>query len=115
MGWGADYPDPENFLQLYYSPNITRGTNNCNYSNPEFDRLYAQAAVMLPSPQRTALFVRMIRMLNEDCPVLLETEPIRMVLFHDWMRNVKPHPIGYGFFKYRRLDVDLRRKLGGKS
>ena len=115
MGWGADYPDPENFLQLYYGPNIARGTNNCNYSNPRFDRLYAQAAVMLPSPQRTALCVQMIRLLNEDCPVLLETEPIRMVLVHDWIKNVKPHPIGYGFFKYRRIDADLRRKLGGRS
>jgi len=114
MGWHADYPDPENFLQLYYGPNIKRGTNNSNYSNPLFDRLFERAAIMPPSPRRTELYVQMIRILNEDCPVLLLSEPISFVLFHDWVRNVKPHPIGYGMSKYRRLDVSRRQAQGGR-
>ena len=28
MGWHADYPDAENFLQNYYGPNIAKGTNS---------------------------------------------------------------------------------------
>lgn len=113
MGWHADYPDPENFLQLYYTPNIKRGTNNCNYSNPEFDKLYEQVAKMQPSPERTSIYVKMVRMLNEDCPVLLLTEPQSFVLIHDWVHNVNPHPFGYGFAKYRGIDAALRQKEGG--
>lgn len=113
MGWHADYPDPENFLQNFYTPNIDRGTNNTNYSNAAFDRLFAQAALMMPSPQRTELYVQMIRILNEDCPVLLLSEPVGYFLAYDWLHNVKPHPIGYGFSKYRRLDVERRRQQGG--
>jgi len=114
MGWHADYPDPENFLQLYYSPNIKRGTNNTNYSNPQFDRLYDQAAVMMPSAKRTEIYVRMIRMVSEDCPVLLLTQPVGFFLSHSWVHNIKPHPIGYGYGKYRRIDAEARRKAGGR-
>ncbi len=114
MGWHADYPDPENFLQLYYTPNIERGTNNTNYSNGEFDRLFARTAAMMPSPERTALYVRMVRILNEDCPVLLLTEPEYYILVYDWVLPYKPHPIGYGYRKYIRIDPDLRREMGGR-
>ncbi len=115
MGWHADYPDAENFLQLYYSGNIDKGTNNSNYVNPVFDSLYEEVRVMPDTPERTGMYVRMIRMLSEDCPVLLLLEPVRYELVYDWLRNTKPHPVGYGFTKYRRIDTDLRRTSGGRS
>lgn len=114
MGWHADYPDPETFLQIYYGPNIAKGTNNTNYANPDFDRLYEQAAQMMPSPQRTELYVEMLRILNEDCPVLLLSEPITFSLFNGWVYNSKPHPFGYGYGKYRRIDVAQRKAMGGR-
>ncbi|MFA6133909.1 MAG: ABC transporter substrate-binding protein [Phycisphaerae bacterium] len=115
MGWHADYPDAENFLQLFYSKNIAKGTNDTNYSNPAFDALYEQVRVMPDTPQRTALYARMVNMISDDCPVLLLSEPLSFVLFSDWVQNVKSHPIGYGFSKYRRIDTQLREKLGGRS
>jgi ABC-type transport system substrate-binding protein len=111
MGWHADYPDPENFLQLYYGPNIERMINQSNYRNAEFDRLYDQAARMMPSPARTEIYKRMTAILNEDCPVLLLTEPVSLILVQPWVHNVKPHPIGYGMYKYRRIDVQMRDRL----
>ena len=114
MGWHADYPDAENFLQLFYSPNIAKGTNNTNYSNPQFDRLYEQAVVMPSSPQRTELYVQMIRMISDDVPVLLLSEPLSYVLDYQWLQNVKAHPFGYGYAKYQRIDVDMRRRLTGE-
>ncbi len=114
MGWHADYPDPENFLQLYYSPNIKRGTNNTNYSNPAFDRLYERVAVMQPSEERTALYVEMLQILNEDAPAVLLSEPLSFVLVHPWVYNRKSHPIGYGTMKYVRIDSEQRREAGGR-
>lgn len=114
-GWPADYPDAENFLQLYYSPNIAKGTNNSNYSNGEFDALYEKVRVMQDTPRRTALYARMVNIISEDCPVLLLTEPQSYVLVHDWVKNYKPHPIGYGYAKYRGLDAKLRHDLGGRE
>lgn len=113
MGWHADYPDPENFFQLYYGPNIKRGTNNSNYSNPEFDRLYEKASVMPHSKERAEIYAQMLRIIQEDCPVLLLDEPVSFLLVHKWVHNVKPHPIGYGMQKYRRIDQEARTAAGG--
>jgi oligopeptide transport system substrate-binding protein len=113
MGWVADYPDAEDFLQLFYSRNIDKGTNNTNYQNPQFDSLYEKIRVMQDSPERTAVYVKMVRMLSEACPVLLLSEPEDFVLYSNWGSNVKPHPIGYGFMKYRRIDTEMRKRMGG--
>lgn len=115
MGWHADYPDAENFLQLYYSGNIDKGTNNSNYKNAEFDSLYEVVRLMQDSPERTNLYARMIRLIGRDCPVLLLYEPESFTLFSEWVSNVKAHPIGYGYLMYRRIDTQLRRKLGGDN
>ncbi len=113
MGWHADYPDAENFLQLFYSPNVEKGTNSTNYKNPEFDALFEKAMVEPDDAKRRALYVEMIHILNEDCPVLLTSEPIAFVLMYDWVKPHKRHPFGYGMTKYLRLDPELRRTMGG--
>ncbi len=71
LGWNADYPDPENFLFLFYGPNATvknDGENKSNYENPEFDRLFAQVGNMENSPKRQELIDRMVTILRNDVP-----------------------------------------------
>lgn len=113
MGWHADYPDPENFLQLYYGPNITKGTNSTNFSNAEFDAMYERIVRMPESPERRAICAEMVRILNEEVPVLLLSEPVYFVLKYDYIKSYKRHPIGYGMVKYMRLDADARAQLRG--
>lgn len=47
LGWIADYPDPQNFLNLLYSKNIPvsgpSSINQTRYRNAEFDKLYEAA------------------------------------------------------------------------
>ncbi len=114
MGWGADYPDAENFLQLYYTGNIAAGTNNSNYSNPEFDKLYEQIRTMDDTPERTAIYAKLIQMISEDCPILPLDEPTVFVLYYEWAKNIKQPPFGAGFRKYTRIDMDLREKVTGR-
>jgi oligopeptide transport system substrate-binding protein len=116
MGWGADYPDAEAFFQVYYGPNIKRGTNGSNYQNDRFDYLYEQSVVMPPSPKRAKLYTEMLKIVQEDCPSLLLTEPIMFVPVQGWVHNAKPHPFGYGatgFAKYTRIDATQRKAEGG--
>ncbi len=42
--WGADYPDPQNFISQQLRSDV--GNNNGHYSNPEFDKLVDEADVM---------------------------------------------------------------------
>lgn len=108
LGWIADYPDAENFLQLFYSKNISPGSNSFNYSNPEFDRLYEQISTMPDSPQRTELYRKAEQIVVEDCPTIFLVHGVAYVLYHDWVLNYKPHGFAYGLSKYRRLDNQKR-------
>ena len=77
------------------------------------DRWPERVRVMQDSPERTALYATMIRMISEECPVMLKYEPEDFVLYHDWDGHMKQHPIGYGFFKYHRIDTAMRAAEGG--
>ena len=66
-GWNMDFPDAENTIQLFYGPNETPGSNNANFRNDEFDRLYEQSAIMRESPQRTELYRRMNQIVIDEC------------------------------------------------
>ena len=97
-GWGLDYPDAENTLQLFYGPNGSPGSNDANYRNPEYDRLYEQSAVMLPSPERTEIYRRMNRMLIDDCVVISGLARTRIYLWHKDIIAVPDREIVGGFF-----------------
>jgi len=115
LGWVADYPDAENFLQLFYSKNMSPGPNHANYSNPEFDQLYEQVRVMPESPARTALYEQMAALIVEDCPWLFLYQPMSYGLVHAWLRNYKPHDFPYGTSKYRRLEGLSRSVTAGPA
>jgi ABC-type transport system substrate-binding protein len=104
MGWTLDYPDAENTLQLFYGPNQTPGSNNFNYSNPEFDALFEQSSILLPSDERTALYQKMNQMVIDDCVVI---SGLARNKIHLWHKNVVSFPDReiVGGFHLRYVDV----------
>ncbi|MEO1584342.1 MAG: ABC transporter substrate-binding protein [Planctomycetota bacterium] len=70
FAWSSDYPDAENNLALFYSPNESPGSNHYNYKRPEYDAMYEQILTMEPSPERTAIYEEMRDMLIEDVPYI---------------------------------------------
>lgn len=112
-GWNADYPDPENFFFLLYGPNGKAGKNGenaANYSNPEFDRLFAQMNSMENSPQRQQVIDQMTDILRNDAPWLFGFHPKAFSLQHAWVGNVKPNLMANNTLKYRRIDADQREE-----
>ena len=103
-GWGLDFPDAENTLQLFYGPNGSPGSNDANYRNPEFDRLYEEAAVMLPSPERTAIYRRMNEILLGDCVGMTGLSRNRIYLWHKNVVGLPDREITGGFW-IRFVDV----------
>lgn len=104
LGWNLDYPDAENTLQLFYGPNRTPGSNNFNYENPEFDRLFVQAKIMQPSPERTELYQKLNQMVIDDCVVLSGLSRNRIYLWHHDVIMYPDREILGGFFA-RFVDV----------
>lgn len=111
-GWGLDYPDAENTLQLFYGPNKAPGSNSSNYNNPEYDALFEQAAVMLPSPERTKIYRRMNQMVIDDCVAITGLSRTRISVWH---REVLMYPdtsiVGGFFFPFVALQDDNGLRL----
>lgn len=108
IAWGADYPDAENFLQLIYGPNRAPGANGSGYDNAEFNKLFASAAIMQDSPERTALYEKMNRMAAEEIPWIFGVHRQTYLLKHSWMKNYVQSDFEHGNAQY--LNVDLAKK-----
>ncbi len=66
IGWIADYPDPENFLDLLF--HSTSLQNNTGYANPEVDALLETARVTQDQGARVRLYQEVERLIVADAP-----------------------------------------------
>ena len=70
--WIADYPDAENYMTLFYSPNHSpAGPNYTHFTSPRVDRLY-RAAVREPDDARRRQLCRQIdSLVMDEAPVIV--------------------------------------------
>jgi oligopeptide transport system substrate-binding protein len=108
FAWLTDYPDGENNLALFYSKNVSPGSNHWNYNKPEFDALYEQAIVMEPSAERTALYEEMRDMVIEDVPMVGSLARTRYYVYQPWLANARPTERFWSWFKYLGIDESQR-------
>ena len=109
QAWFGDYPDAQNFLQLFYGPNKAPGPNGGNYANPEYDKLYESTLSMLPGPERTALYRKMQRIVVDDCVWIVRQRRIIYYLEQPWLHGHRPSDLSSKYFKYCRVDAAERR------
>jgi ABC-type transport system substrate-binding protein len=110
-GWGADYPDAENFFFLFTKANFPpAGKNSGRYENPEFEKLFAQASTMENSPERLKLIKQMNDILIEDCPVILNFNKGYYVIAQPWAPITHMNLLLAGGVRYLPVDPILREK-----
>jgi oligopeptide transport system substrate-binding protein len=107
-GWAGDYPDPENFLQNFYSENAAPGPNSSNFMNKEYDSLYREIRPLTPSPLRSQKISRMVEILTEEAPVVYFFHSMDYRLSNSRLLNFQPNLLLYGIGKY--LDVAESQK-----
>jgi ABC-type transport system substrate-binding protein len=115
LGWIADYPDEQTFLQLFWTKNASPGPNSANYSNPEYDALYERAITMNPGPERDELYRRMQRIVMDDTPWLLTFFPVSYTLYYDWVKNLVGNEYAHGIRKFLELDEEARLRRSRQS
>lgn len=71
LGWGMDYPSPQNFLEPLFSTSALppNGSNTSFYSNPEFDRLVNEGNVAESNDEAIELYQQADDVLLEDMPI----------------------------------------------
>lgn len=96
-GWVADYSDPTNQLELFYS---TNGNNDGKYNNPEFDAALDAAAATVDPAERSAALHQAEDIMMEDAAC------IPIAYYNDfWLQSSKitgswHSPYGYWYFMY---------------
>ncbi|NEN23207.1 ABC transporter substrate-binding protein [Cryomorpha ignava] len=69
--WLADYPDDENFMALFYSPNKSpKGPNYTHFSDPRFDKLYLDALATTNQQERNTLYAQMDSLMMTEAPIV---------------------------------------------
>ncbi|MGV3618882.1 MAG: ABC transporter substrate-binding protein [Fimbriimonas sp.] len=108
--WYADYPDPEMFLLMLYSPNKRPGMNRTNYRNPEVDRLFERIRIMDDGPERQRLVHRLRDLAVEDCPWVYVEHRRALAVGHSWMKNRKMGQVDADLSKYWSVDPEERAR-----
>jgi ABC-type transport system substrate-binding protein len=97
--WFADYPEAENFLQLFYGANVGQGNYGC-YQSAAFDRLFAQMEATPPGTERNRLVSEMNRQIEADTVWVLRLSLVNNWLVRPWVKGFKRHPILQNDWKY---------------
>lgn len=88
--WIADYPDAENYLSLFYSPNFSpAGPNFTHFASDEFDKLYNSSIYEANDSIRGTIYMQMDQLLMEDAPVII-------LYYDEVMRFSRKNIIGLG-------------------
>jgi oligopeptide transport system substrate-binding protein len=101
-GWCADYPDPENFLDILYHSGSAQ--NLGGYSNAAVDTLLEQARVEPDVNARMGLYAEIERRIVSDAPAVFLTHGLSAVLAKPYLKDYVLTPIGVA--QWQRVSVD---------
>jgi ABC-type transport system substrate-binding protein len=101
--WIADYPDGDNFMQLFYGPNSMQTNYSCMVM-PEFDRMYEETQKMPAGPERDLLYHKMTRLIEVYSTHRLAYARYRNMIAQPRVIGYKKHPIYHQEWAY--IDID---------
>ncbi|MDD5189905.1 MAG: peptide ABC transporter substrate-binding protein [Dehalococcoidales bacterium] len=84
-GWGADYPDPDNWLPQIFGTGA--GNNKTGYSNPNFDALAASGLKELDNTKRLKIWADAQALVIADAPMVFLFNRETFVLKKPWVKG----------------------------
>jgi len=92
LGWIADYPAPDNFLDILFH---TGSENNIfEYSNPDLDALLDQAAIEQNMAVRLAMYQQAEQLVVDDAPCLPLFHGNNYILVKSYVKGYELSPLG---------------------
>ncbi|MDZ4712717.1 MAG: ABC transporter substrate-binding protein [bacterium] len=103
LGWVADYPEPESFLNLYYGANVPKDPtqispiNSTRYQNPEYDKIFEQAIATTDQAERYKLYLQAEQIAVSQAPMML-------IYYDEDYRLVQQYVKGYSLDAMHRVN-----------
>ncbi len=91
--WGADYPEPETFLNLVYGGVVPKGNdeesyiNLSRYQNPAFDNIFREALKISDEKKRYALYKQAEKIALDDAAILVSYHRLSYRFEQPFVRN----------------------------
>lgn len=95
LGWCADYPDPQNWLSVYWKTGAFG--ERIKYSNKELDKILAEADSTIDPKKRMELYAKAQDMLINDAPVAFMWNNVNSYLVKPWVKGYKVTPQDHWF------------------
>ncbi len=105
LGWQADYPDPQDFLDILF--HTESETNHGAYSNTEVDALLEEARVERDAGRRVELYNKVEQMIIDDAawvPLWYDSE--RNLLLKPHIKDYRLVPMTIPKLRYVYFDYD---------
>ena len=106
MGWVGDYPDAQNFLQLFHSKNKSPGPNHSDYENPAFDAEYDAALAAETPEERNDHWRKCQEIVRGDCPWIFTHFNKSNSLVRPTVGNYLPSVLSYGNEQFYRVNAN---------
>lgn len=105
--WIADYPDAENYLSLFYSPNrCPKGSNYTRFANAAYDSLYVRAKKATDKEDRIRLYRQMDRLIMTEAPVVVLYYDQVLHFTHKNVRGLRSNAMNALDLRYVRIVGD---------
>ncbi|MFN8309882.1 MAG: ABC transporter substrate-binding protein [Chitinophagales bacterium] len=116
LGWVADYPDPENFLNLCYGKNVPADgerayINSFRYRNPVYDALFEKAMATSDFEARNRLYEQLTQMTIDDAVTLNIFYSLNRRLLQPYVRNFPANGMEQRLFREVWLDKSGEMKV----
>ena len=98
LGWIADYPDPQNFLDILFHSESRQ--NHTGYSNPEVDQLLEAAGIESDAQKRLELYQQAEQIVVDEAAWVPLYFDIEYWLIKPWVQGYKIPPMIIPTFQY---------------
>lgn len=103
MGWIADYPHPQDFLDVLFH---TGGEYNYGeYSNPSFDALVEQAGIEKDNTKSLQMYQGAEQMLVDDAALIPLYFGQNLILVKPYVQGYEPNALGYVMLNKVKISV----------
>lgn len=109
FGWIADYPEPDNFLNLFYGKMVPKDggispINSTRYINPVFDSLYELGLTTMDREQRMELYRKAEQIAMNEAPVMLTFYDEDYRFLQPWVRGYRNNAMDRRPYKFVWFD-----------
>jgi oligopeptide transport system substrate-binding protein len=95
LGWCADYPDPQNWLSVYWKTGAFG--ERIGFSNPEMDAIMSQADAELDPAKRAELYAQAQDLLVKGGYVAFMWNNVNSYVVQPWVQGVETTPMDAGW------------------